>query len=99
MSDDDDKENKGQGNGPQPPFDFRKNRFALILFLVVIGLLVAIFLNNDFSSGRPIPYTTFLDYLNRGDIESVEIVDQTDITFALANRSGSPMSLTTRIPY
>ena len=42
MNDDDDKENKGSNNGPQPPFDFRKNRFALILFLVVIGLLAAI---------------------------------------------------------
>src|SRR5579871_5041238 len=99
MNDDDDKENKGQGNGPQPPFDFRKNRFALILFLVVIGLLVAIFLNNDFSSGRAIPYSSFLDYLNKGDVNSVEILDQSEITFTLANRSGAPMSLSTKIPY
>ncbi len=99
MSEDDDKENKGQGNGPQPPFDFRKNRFALILFLVVIGLLVAIFLNNDFSSGRAIPYTTFLDYLNKGDVDAVEIIDQSEITFTLANRSGTPLSLSTKIPY
>jgi len=99
MNDDDDKENKGPDKGPQPPFDFRKNRFALILFLVVIGLLVAIFLNNDFSSGRPISYTTFLDYLNKGDVETVTIVDQSDITFTLANRSGGSAELTTKIPY
>ena len=99
MNDDDDKENKGQNNGPQPPFDFRKNRFALILFLVVIGLLAAILFSNDFSSGRTIPYSTFLDYLNKGEIDSVEILDQSEITGTLGARSGSQISFTTKIPY
>ena len=79
MNDDDDKENKGQNNSPQPPFDFRKNRFALVLFLVVIGLLAAILFSNDFNSGRSIPYSTFLEYLNKGDIDAVEILDQADM--------------------
>lgn len=99
MNDDDDKENKGQNNGPQPPFDFRKNRFALILFLVVIGLLAAIIFSNDFGSGRSIPYSTFLEYLNKGEIDSVEILDQTEITGTLGGRSGSLVSFTTKIPY
>ena len=100
MNDDDDKENKGQGNGPQPPFDFRKNRFALILFLVVIGLLAAIIFSNDFNTGRSIPYSTFLEYLNKGQIDSVEILDQSEISLTMADRSsGGQVSYTTKIPY
>jgi cell division protease FtsH len=99
MNDDDDKENKGQNNGPQPPFDFRKNRFALILFLVVIGLLAAILFSNDFNTGRAIPYSTFLDYLGKGEIDSVEILDQSEITGTLGARSGNQMTFTTKIPY
>lgn len=99
MNDDDDRENKGQNNGPQPPFDFRKNRFALILFLVVIGLLAAIIFSNDFNQGRSIPYSTFLEYLNKGEIDSVEILDQSEITGTLAGRAGSQVTFTTKIPY
>lgn len=99
MSDDDDKENKGQNNGPQPPFDFRKNRFALILFLVVIGLLAAIIFSNDLNPGRSIPYSTFLDYLAKGEIDSVEILDQSEIDGTLGSRSGTSVSFVTKIPY
>ena len=99
MNDDDDKENKGQNNGSQPPFDFRKNRFALVLFLVVIGLLAAILFSNDFNSGRTIPYSTFLEYLNKGDIDAVEILDQAEITGTLGSRSGNLVTFSTKIPY
>jgi cell division protease FtsH len=101
MNDDDDKENKGQGNGngPQPPFDFRKNRFALILFLVVIGLLAAIIFSNDFTTSKTIPYSTFLEYLDKGEVDSVEILDQSEITGTLGARSGSQVTFTTKIPY
>jgi len=99
MNDDDDKENKGQNNGSQPPFDFRKNRFALVLFLVVVGLLAAILFSNDFNSGRTIPYSTFLEYLNKGDIDAVEILDQAEITGTLGSRSGNLVTFSTKIPY
>jgi len=97
MNDDDDKDSKGQG--PQPPFDFKKNRFALILFLVVIGLLAAILFSSDFSTSRPIPYSTFLEYLNKGDIDSVEILDQTEINGTMGSSSGTQVTFTTKIPY
>ena len=99
MNDDDDKENKGHNNGPQPPFDFRKNRFALILFLVVIGLLAAILFSNDFNTGRTIPYSTFLEYLNKGEIDSVDILDQSEITGTLGGHGGGRNTFTTKIPY
>jgi cell division protease FtsH len=96
---DDDKENKGPGGSPQPPFDFRKNRLALVLFLVVIGLLAAILFSNDASSSRPIPYSTFLEYLDQGKVTSVTIIDQDQIDGNLSVNSGNPVSFTTRIPY
>jgi cell division protease FtsH len=99
MNDDDDKENKGQNNGPQPPFDFRKNRFALVLFLVVIGLLAAIIFSNDFNTGRSIPYSAFLEYLDKGEIASVEILDQSEIAGTMTGRAGSAVTFTTKIPY
>jgi cell division protease FtsH len=99
MNDDDDKENKGQNNGPQPPFDFRKNRFALILFLVVIGLLAAIIFSNDLNTGRSIPYSTFLDYLAKGQVDSVDILDQSEISGTMGTQSGNPVTFTTKIPY
>ena len=98
MNEDDDnsKEPKGQNNGQQTPFDFKKNRFALVLFLVVIGLLAAIVMSNDFNTGRSLPYSTFIEYLNKGDIASVEILDETEIVGTLANRTGAATSFTTR---
>ena len=95
---DDDKDNKGPG-GPQPPFDFRKNRLALVLFLVVIGLLAVILFSNDFATTKTIPYSTFLEYLDQGKVESVVILDQDEIDGTLSSPSGPSVPFMTRIPY
>ncbi len=95
---DDDKDNKGPG-GPQPPFDFRKNRLALVLFLVVIGLLAVILFSNDFGTTKTIPYSTFLEYLDQGKVESVVILDQDEIDGTLSSPSGPSVPFMTRIPY
>ncbi len=95
---DDDKDNKGPG-GPQPPFDFRKNRLALVLFLVVIGLLAVILFSNDFGTTKTIPYSTFLQYLDQGKVESVVILDQDEIDGVLSSPSGPSVPFMTRIPY
>ncbi|NNM55322.1 MAG: ATP-dependent metallopeptidase FtsH/Yme1/Tma family protein [Spirochaetales bacterium] len=95
---DDDKDNKGPG-GPQPPFDFRKNRLALVLFLVVIGLLAVILFSNDFGTTKTIPYSTFLEYLDQGKVESVVILDQDEIDGTLSSPSGPAVPFMTRIPY
>ncbi len=99
MNDDDDKENKGSNNGSNSPFDFKKNRFALILFLVVIGLVSAIVMTGNFKTGQPLAYSTFKEYLDAGKIQSVEILDGTEIVGNIASSSGTPVPFSTKIPY
>ncbi|MEI8092697.1 MAG: ATP-dependent zinc metalloprotease FtsH [Spirochaetales bacterium] len=99
MNDDDDKENRGPGNGSNSPFDFKKNRFALILFLVVIGLVTAIVMTGNLKTGTPLAYSTFLEYVRAGKVQSVEILDGTDIVGNLTSSSGSSLPFTSKIPY
>jgi len=57
-----------------------RSRFALWVYLAVfLALLVHLFLNWDGSDSRRIGYSTFLDYVESGYVERVEIVNDTRI--------------------
>jgi cell division protease FtsH len=87
-----------QGNGPK--FDFGKNRFSLIfLFFLILMFGMFIFSNAD-STAQEIPYSTFLNYIESGEIGAVEILDSDEILFTMGGETvGMPTQYKTRIPY
>ncbi|NBC30818.1 MAG: ATP-dependent zinc metalloprotease FtsH [Spirochaetes bacterium] len=92
--------NKGGGNDPGGPrFNFRNNRFALIFLIGVLSMFGVLLLSDNAPAGREIPYSQFLGYLGDGEVESVQIFDQSEIQGTLKNRVGETRLFTTNIPY
>lgn len=85
-------------NLPQgaPP---RGNRAALAVFLSLAVLFASLFLFSDRSQAREIPYSAFLTYLDLGEVDYVEILDQKDIEGTLKGKAGSQAQFKTTIPY
>ncbi len=85
---------------PRPPIQGgRANRFALIFFLLVVGLFVAYFFRGDGAAVQEIPYSTFTAYLERNEVEAVKILDGSTIEGALKGASGDMVRFKTMIPY
>lgn len=84
-----------RGHGPQRRPD-PKNRFALFVFIVLILMFIYMFIDST-RNDRPqdVPYTTFLSYVESGQVASAEIKEQSLITFV--QRNGDVAR--TRIPY
>lgn len=84
-----------RGRGPQRRPD-PKNRFALFVFIVLILMFIYMFIDSSRSNHpQDVPYTTFLSYVESGQVASAEIKEQSLITFDLRNGE----SARTRIPY
>ncbi|TXT47194.1 MAG: cell division protease FtsH, partial [Spirochaetes bacterium] len=98
----DDKDNKNNSNRkpelPQglPP---KANRAALAVFLSLAVLFSALFLFNDTSKSKAIPYSAFLSYLELGEVDSVQIVDEKAIEGSLKGADGTLVAFRTNIPY
>ncbi len=86
---------------PKRPLDGppRGNRFALILFIALMGAFSVFFLTDQKSSVNEISYSAFLSYLEQGTVEAVKIVDQTEIEGKLRGKTGNTALFRTRIPY
>lgn len=97
MSPDNDK-NEQPPRKPQdgPP---RGNRFALILFIALMGAFSVFFLTDQKSAANEISYSAFLSYLEQGSVEAVKIVDQSEIEGNLRGKTGNTALFRTRIPY
>ncbi len=92
----DDKDPKNNGNSP---FDFKRNRFALFLFLGAMITLVFWFFSSDQSGSKPVSYSEFLKKVSSGDVLLVEILDNSEIR-AQARTSGNGIEkISTQIPY
>ncbi len=84
-----------RGRGPQRRPD-PKNRFALFVFIVLILMFIYMFIDSTRGERvQDVPYTTFLNYVESGQVSSAEIKEQSQITFVLRNGD----SERTRIPY
>jgi len=96
-----DYDNNGNGNQEpgSPRFNFRNNRFALVFLLAILGMFVILLFSDNSSAGREIPYSQFLGYLSGGQVESVKILDQSEIHGTLKGQSGDMRMFTTNIPY
>jgi cell division protease FtsH len=98
----DDKEDKNNSNRrpelPQgmPP---KANRAALAVFLSLAVLFSALFLFNDTSKSKAIPYSAFLTYLELGEVDSVQIIDEKAIEGSLKGADGALVAFRTNIPY
>ena len=94
-------------NSPQPPkrtnlpqgVPPRANRAALAVFLSLTVLFGTYFFFNDKSSAKDIPYSAFLSYLDLGEVDSVQIVDQRQIEGQLKGSGGAAVPFRTSIPY
>jgi cell division protease FtsH len=85
------------GQGPEGPA--RGSRAALALFLSLGVLFSALFLFNDHGAANEITYSSFLNSLEQGDVDSVKILDQAEIQGTLKGKTGAQAVFKTMIPY
>jgi len=90
------KDDKGQNNFN---FNFGNNKFALIFLAVLLLLFFMLFSVNTGNHGEEIAYSVFLSYVEQGDVETVRILDNSEIQGTLKGFSGSFNVFNTRIPY
>ncbi|MDR1903892.1 MAG: ATP-dependent zinc metalloprotease FtsH [Treponema sp.] len=89
-----------QPNLPRPSLQKGKpNRFALVFFIVVAALFVAYFFRNDSQPVRELPYSAFINYLERNEVATVKIFDNNTIEGTLKGASGEQTPFRTLIPY
>ncbi|MFW6262154.1 MAG: ATP-dependent metallopeptidase FtsH/Yme1/Tma family protein, partial [Spirochaetota bacterium] len=94
----DDQKNNGNDQGPFN-FNFRNNRFALILLLAILGIFILLLSSPGRQTGVEIDYSTFLDHVEQDRVESVTIIDQYEIRGRLRGMGGEGSVFQTRIPY
>ncbi len=100
MSLNDNNNNQRNNDNGGPKFDFGKNRFALIFLFFLILMFGMLVFSNSNSSSQEVPYSTFLSYIESGQVASVEILDSNDVNFVMSTQTnGLPIQYRTRIPY
>jgi cell division protease FtsH len=77
----------------------KANRAALAVFVSLVALFVAFFFFSETKPAKDIPYSAFLSYLELGEVDSVQIVDQKQIQGNLKAADGTQVEFTTNIPY
>ncbi|QFP41594.1 ATP-dependent metallopeptidase FtsH/Yme1/Tma family protein [Borrelia miyamotoi] len=80
----------------------KKKNKNWILILVIIFLVLAIFMSYFMRAGnsyKSVPYSTFQTYLDSGLIESVIIIDKSQIQFVVKNSNLEKSYFFTNIPY
>jgi cell division protease FtsH len=91
----DNKNNKGGPQGGPPRLQFN-NRIALISLLVLVVIFIMFFVYSDRGTSQEIPYSVFLNYVDQGQVQSVNIVGENEVRITLQNQPGR---LSTWIPY
>lgn len=96
MPEQNDNRNDNRPELPSPP---RGNKAALAVLFSLIVLFGAYLFFGQKENSREIPYSSFLSYLDLGEVKSVRIVDQRNIDGSLKGKSGQEMTFSTEIPY
>ena len=68
-------------------------------FLSLGVLFSALFLFNDRGAASEITYSSFLNSLDQGEVDSVKILDQSEIQGTLKGKTGAQAVFKTTIPY
>lgn len=85
---------------PQSPLQGGKgNRFALVFFLITLGLFAFYFLRDDKPVVQEISYSSFLTYVGRNEVDAVKITDKALIEGSLRSADGTLTRFKTLIPY
>jgi len=98
----DQNENKKPEKNPNGKSGFdlnNNNKFALFFLLALIVMFFVLFLMNDNNTGMEIPYSTFMNYLENGQVTAVKIVDNKSIQGTMRGASGQSTVFETDIPY
>ena len=98
MSDQQDN-NSQQPQQNKSPFNIRNNYIAFFILMVLIGLLSVFFISQRDGGRQEIPYSQFLEYVHQGQIESVQIIDQSSVRGVLRGRDNLTREFFTMIPY
>ncbi|AEJ18948.1 ATP-dependent zinc metalloprotease FtsH [Gracilinema caldarium] len=77
----------------------RGSRFALLFFIIVSGLFITYFLNNDKPVTQEVPYSTFVMRLDRNEVDAVKIIDGNEIQGTFKSPNGDVVQFKTLIPY
>ncbi len=88
-----------KGGDPRLPKLNFNNKIALISLLVLVCFFIFFVLYNDRSLTQEIPYSAFWSYLDQGMVDSVKILDQSEIEGYLKGSTGEILSFKTKIPY
>lgn len=94
-----DNNNDDRGDPGQFRFNFRNNRFALVLLVAIFGIFVILLSSPNRDPSAEIEYSQFLDFVQQGRVESVTIVDQREIRGRLRGSVGERSLFRTTIPY
>jgi len=94
----DNRNDKQENPGPFG-FKFKNNRVALILLVAIFGIFVVLLSSPGRQQGMEIEYSTFLNYVEQDQVESVTIIDQYEIKGRLRGLSGDSALFRTQIPY
>ncbi len=92
-------QNNNNQKDPNNKFNFGNNRFALFFLITLVLLFILLFVFNDTSTSTEIPYSTFLSYLEGGEVESVKIIGNNEIHGTFRGRGGEYTAFRTNIPY
>ena len=99
MSGDNQNNGSNNDNNNSPKFDFGRNKFALIFLVTLTFMFVLMFMFSGTSPSNEIPYSVFLGYVENGQIDSVKILDNTEIQGTLMSQGVGATAFTTTIPY
>jgi len=92
-------EDNPQGQDKKPPVT-RGNRFALFLFLGVMAIMAVLLVFSGRENVSEISYTEFMDHVANGRVDSVRIVEQSEIHGAtVKDEKGQSTRFRTIIPY
>ena len=80
-------------------FNFGNNRFALFFLISLIIMFVILFAMNNPKPSQEIPYSTFISHLMEGNVDTVRILDHSEIHGTLKGMSGDTTVFQTNIPY
>jgi cell division protease FtsH len=101
VNDNQDRRDDRGGEPRTPRFSFN-NRIALISLLILVSFFVFFFVSSDRNVAQEISYTSFVNNLEQGRVDSVKIIDQYEIQGTMKPTGGNAASLTmfrTTIPY
>ncbi|WP_053228188.1 ATP-dependent zinc metalloprotease FtsH [Spirochaeta cellobiosiphila] len=94
-------EDKNKDKGPIS-FNFKNNRFAFVLLMIISLSFLALFLFGNPSPVRELEYSAFLEYLDQGKVKEVRIVNDSivyELSGSIISESGTAVDFKTILPY